>query len=125
MTFDIDGQERAGDIDAGCDQLSEQPHTNFPLNKEDVGVDFPISTAVHSEAKGGLRIYPNPSDGNITVEAGLNDIMQIYNSAGILVYHQKINFTETKLDLSYLPAGVYIINLHSGGSTFRQIFIRR
>lgn len=40
MTFDIDGQSRSGEIDAGCDQVSEELATNRPLKKPDVGVQW-------------------------------------------------------------------------------------
>ncbi|WP_066629057.1 polysaccharide lyase 6 family protein [Labilibacter marinus] len=37
---DIDGQEREGDKDAGCDELSDAPIINKPLDKSEVGPYF-------------------------------------------------------------------------------------
>jgi poly(beta-D-mannuronate) lyase len=39
---DIDGQARAGRLDSGCDQISDDPVTNRPLSASDVGTSWMV-----------------------------------------------------------------------------------
>jgi hypothetical protein len=63
----------------------------------------------------GFDIYPNPTQGNITIRfsAKSNDVksLEILNFSGqVIVKHNVENKTETiHLDLSSFPAGVYIL----------------
>ena len=63
-----------------------------------------------------LKIFPNPSNGQFYVQ--FNDSMsgekaEIYNIIGEKVYEIEIHSLLTNIDLSYLPAGLYIIELRS------------
>jgi hypothetical protein len=72
-----------------------------------------------------FAIYPNPSiNKEITVLYDLNNnstdnYLNIYNTNGSLVDTHKLNsigFTQKKISISHLNAGVYFVNLISGNS---------
>jgi len=61
-----------------------------------------------------VNIYPNPSDGSITV--GLQDIankptIEIYNVLGQSIYTASLIKPETNIDLKAQPKGVYFYNI--------------
>jgi OOP family OmpA-OmpF porin len=59
-----------------------------------------------------IKAYPNPSNGVFTIE-NTKPIKQlkIYNSFGQLVYTESPSTTKTTLDLTHLPAGMYLCNI--------------
>lgn len=63
-----------------------------------------------STGKTKLGIFPNPSSGKLSIEAGeeIGSIL-IYNSLGTLVYETSARGMHTDLDISGLPAGVYTL----------------
>jgi hypothetical protein len=60
----------------------------------------------------GIMIYPNPSQGNITIEiqaASLNELLRIYNVYGQLIQTSSLNYLKTTIDLTSLNTGVYFV----------------
>ena len=79
-----------------------------------------ISTSIVSaDFENEIKIYPNPSEGLISIDLGnLNEKeleLEIINLAGQRVFSKKIESTQSvyKTDLSNLPKGVYTLNLIS------------
>ncbi|MEO8067829.1 MAG: T9SS type A sorting domain-containing protein [Flavobacteriales bacterium] len=72
-----------------------------------------------------LRVYPNPTNGHVTVEAALpNDLvvrgelrLVLVDALGRTVRNETLGrvFTTTTLDLSALPKGVYHVHLRDDG----------
>jgi hypothetical protein len=59
-----------------------------------------------------IMIYPNPSQGNITIEiqaASLNELLRIYNVYGQLIQTSSLNYLKTTIDLTSLNTGVYFV----------------
>lgn len=83
----------------GCERFSE------PFN-------FALVSAENLKSDGWLRIFPNPTDGLITIqthEGHLITVVNIYNSVGRLVYHQPDH--HSVVDASHLPTGVYVLEV--------------
>ncbi len=78
---------------------------DFQLNDWWLGID-------EFENSDKINIYPNPSNGNITIESSsinLRDLrIEIYNEIGILVLNKELNSNNLRLDL---PNGMYFIKL--------------
>ncbi|MBK8681272.1 MAG: T9SS type A sorting domain-containing protein [Bacteroidetes bacterium] len=64
-----------------------------------------------------MQIYPNPANEYIIISGDIksNDIIKIYSADGRVVLHKKINTTNTKVDISMLPPGVYVIQISEDG----------
>jgi Secretion system C-terminal sorting domain len=73
-----------------------------------------------------ISAYPNPSSGifNIITKNNINTI-SIYNVHGALVYQSAVNDkdTNTVLDLSGQPRGIYLIKCDKGQSHYSQIIV--
>jgi len=70
-----------------------------------------------------LSIYPNPSNGFVTVETEGSNNISVYNIAGQNVYNQQIDETTT-LNLSNLEKGTYMIVVsNANGESAKQIIV--
>ena len=65
-----------------------------------------------------FKIYPNPSNGEITCVADQNlELIEVWNMEGKLIRTIQVEGKQTNLDLSQLTAGVYLIKLSTAGET--------
>lgn len=93
------------------------PYSNDNQNNgwgnEISGVNLTPSKANDSELTSAVRIYPNPSEGLVNVEAsGEPDQIKAFDLSGKLVYEQKLNADgKQQIDLRHLPNGVYLIEI--------------
>jgi len=76
-----------------------------------------VNTATKDPFIENLTVYPNPTTGQIFIEAGSNFSInyKIYNSAGLEVTKDQYRSGES-IDLSIYPSGAYIIQIHYNGS---------
>jgi hypothetical protein len=92
------------------------------LNAHDHAHDFPA----------GLTLFPNPSEGMMAVQ--LSDAAQPFRARlevfavnGQMVHKEVLAFpngtSTTELDLQKLPAGAYILNLHTGEAAASAGFV--
>ncbi|MCB9233452.1 MAG: M4 family metallopeptidase [Bacteroidia bacterium] len=91
---------------------------NFP------GFELEWSCAVSNDpeldALGGMRLYPNPSNGSVRLDFSLdqsqNYVLSVTNLLGERVFSENgyaVGIVSRKMDLSHLPAGMYLVNLES------------
>ena len=81
-----------------------------------------ITTGVEdvNVAKGSLRLYPNPANSIVTLQAWtVLDDVKIFTIDGQLVKEFDADDTKVKINVSDLPTGVYIV--HAAGTTTRLI----
>jgi PKD repeat protein len=89
------------------------------------------STALHvlpcplfvpeQKANGFLKVYPNPSDGNMVVEVSeQSGLIEVMNLVGELIYSRKITQLTESLNLQSQPDGVYLIRVSSKNSSAVQ-----
>jgi len=65
--------------------------------------------------KGSMFVYPNPTSGLIHFK-GLTDesvTVRLFNVNGVLVFAGKIYSSVESLDISFLPRGIYLINMNN------------
>jgi hypothetical protein len=65
-----------------------------------------------------LKIYPNPSNGNFSVEIKnyelcITNTVEVYNMLGQSIYKKQINNTTTEIDISNEPKGIYLYRVTS------------
>lgn len=76
------------------------------------------TTAINKLFKGDVRIYPNPSNGYLTINVSSlsgSASAEIYNIIGENVLTQKLQEQTTQLDISEFKAGVYEVRLLNRG----------
>ena len=71
-------------------------------------------------------IYPNPFTDAINVElTNIKDVtISIYNTTGQLVKNVTVNSYITKIDVSKLPQGAYLVKVNSRDNNFSQVIIK-
>lgn len=85
----------------------------------------PLDVSPINNPSANLLIYPNPSNGEITLEIeqkGENDIkIEIFNITGQLVYTETIKkqpgIVKKELNIGNLAKGLYVVNIRSGEAT--------
>jgi murein DD-endopeptidase MepM/ murein hydrolase activator NlpD len=69
-----------------------------------------------------LQIYPNPANNFISIKSTSElGLLTIYNSIGEIIYNQKINSSEQQIDLSTVPAGIYLLQSQNIFSTIIKL----
>ncbi len=74
---------------------------------------------VEDQRKHSFRVYPNPTNGHITIESGtaFSDL-NLYNQMGMLVWQQELSLPQEALliDLSSskIPVGLYFLSVGNG-----------
>ena len=58
-------------------------------------------------------VYPNPTDGNVTIEAEGMQRLTVVNELGQVVYDAEVNNDTETLDMSQYGAGVYMIRIYT------------
>ncbi len=73
--------------------------------------------------EGSIRVYPNPSAGQIRVSPEGNESIHsitIFTLGGKKVYKSEQFTSEQMLDLSHLPQGIYVLRAQSGKNILHQ-----
>ncbi|MBN9285109.1 MULTISPECIES: choice-of-anchor J domain-containing protein [unclassified Flavobacterium] len=83
------------------------------LNLDDVTVSSSLANASFTEA--AFRAYPNPVKNalNLAYNETISSV-EIYNLLGQKVLAQKVNLSETQIDMSNLSAGNYLVKVYAG-----------
>lgn len=89
--------------------------TNVALNTVEsvTGIDS-------DEAKGNLKLYPNPSTGDFIVQE--NGLLNIYNQLGEKIFTTNTE-SNTSINVSNLPKGIYFVELINEKSSLRTKLI--
>lgn len=68
-------------------------------------------------------VYPNPSNGLVTIEAEANCTLTVYNTAGQLIYNQNVD-GKTVVNMSAFPKGTYLFVLtDEAGLSKKQVIV--
>ncbi len=88
-----------------------------------------LLTTVKKESQIGIiAVYPNPSECRFTLNIpadvpGSRSQIHVYNRVGALVWQSETGHKEVSIDLSTLPAGLYIMRVINDGKVFKDRII--
>ena len=83
-----------------------------------------VSVQMQKDVKWG--VFPTNTEGVVYVTHGSKDQVdvQVFNALGAVVRVQKANSETTKIDLTALSAGIYIVQIRTGNDVFSQKIIK-
>jgi hypothetical protein len=118
-----DSSDRQTVASNGYTNLENYLNNISGLPTSPTGVTTPTRT-------GSLKVYPNPSRDNISLsfpEAGNAALLAIYSEAGAIAgtYYVPQGRQAHQLNITDLPAGVYILQYINGGTQWTSKFIKQ
>ena len=87
-----------------------------------------VAHFLHTEGIGensaSVKVYPNPTQGEITLEGeGMNHV-RIMNTYGQTVYNAEVEGDQIRIDLSHMTKGIYMMHIEAnGGQAVRKIVV--
>jgi hypothetical protein len=106
-------------------------HSDESVNQKGVNVDdFVISGVLANESfeLNNISVYPNPSNGLVTISYGTFEPtqIQVYDISGKLILtKENLNVSETNLDLSSASQGIYFIKVSSENQSVVKRLIKK
>ena len=97
--FDQDFRPIGNGIDIGADEYESSSTGNF---------------TILSESK--IKVFPNPTIGEITIHSPTKALVKIYNSKGALVEKISLLKGENRFDMSNSISGIYLLNSNLGNT---------
>ena len=73
-----------------------------------------------------VSIYPNPTSGNVRIEAHEMSRISIVNALGQVVYNKTVNGNEASVDMAQFGNGIYMVNITTAnGTTVKRIVVNK
>jgi hypothetical protein len=119
---EIDSLANAYDTDGNLLEIYSQQFASDTRSRYRFNYRQNITTGIEPDASSPIAVYPNPTDGKLTIETHLiNYTAHIYSVNGNLVG----NFADAgEIDISGLTAGMYILLIESPGQNYWEKIIK-
>jgi Secretion system C-terminal sorting domain len=105
-------------IDHSSDSLSGSVYIAFNDSASRISVisiKNPVGIPSLNKELANIKVFPNPASNFITIKSSKEiGVVIIYNSLGEIVLRNKISASESQLDISKLPSGIYTIYAQGG-----------
>lgn len=100
--------------------LYENEMTSVKMVK---GIDYQDHTSVTENQENVYNIYPNPTNGNITICGEEIDMVEVYNICGQKVMTVEANSNNVNVNMSELTTGVYMVKItdKNGNETVNKV----
>jgi hypothetical protein len=99
------------------------PGTQLSIDNNAPGCNSPEEVELHCQTLveeintgNGFTFIPNPSNDKITISSSaitVNTLLSIFNVSGEKVLERQLTDTETQIDISALPRGVYFVRVQN------------
>lgn len=87
---------------------------------------FEVQTSISEALSASAIVYPNPTNGKITIEAEDIKHIRICNMLGQCIYESKVNGGMFEYDFGRHKAGAYLIKIETeNGITTKRVFVTR
>ncbi len=99
---------------------------NIYFTKTSINTGVGIQQLINPEDKPVIKVFPNPSQGNLNIvseNTGKQKIdISIYNTEGKRVYKTDLSEGETNkiINLTFLKSGIYMLKTESEGRLLRE-----
>lgn len=104
------------------EECESEPATAY----EDENQDYIVvdATAIDESGVKGMMIYPNPTQGNLTINAEAIIRITITNALGQVIYDQEIAADNAIVNMSQYGAGVYMVRIATAtGITVERVTV--
>ena len=71
-----------------------------------------------------LKVYPNPSKGDVTIDISSNGSLSIYNLLGQLMMQLPLNIGKNYINISGLNNGVYTLQIVANEKVLNRTLIK-
>lgn len=126
--FILDASNRITGVKSFEPEFGNQLRYNFSINR---GLGFYPNTGIaNHQSVHELNVYPNPVSGQALVELiGIEDAeqLEVLNSSGQMIEQRQIsaeNYHEERIDLSELPAGIYVVKVQAKDRQYQKRIIK-
>ncbi|HOG19492.1 MAG TPA: T9SS type A sorting domain-containing protein [Salinivirgaceae bacterium] len=89
--------------------------SNNPSDSTRIVVVADYYTSINEANKTHMKMYPNPTNGELTITGGYGKTVTVFNAIGQLIYSQLLNSDQELLDLSFMKSGIYMVRLTENG----------
>ena len=97
--------------------------SNYALTSGNIDYVVVMVAAV-AENSINARIYPNPTNGNLRIEAQDLNTVEVYNLVGQKVYEENIIGDECVINMKEFGSGIYMVKIQAlNGSTTQKISV--
>ncbi|MBR0539572.1 MAG: T9SS type A sorting domain-containing protein [Bacteroidales bacterium] len=105
--------------------VSEEMTYSFVITSNRDLVAHFMHTEGIDEQTANVSLYPNPTQGEVTLEGeGLQSI-RIMNAFGQTIYNAKVEGNQVRIDLSSMAKGIYVMHIGTeNGNAVRQIVVK-
>ncbi len=101
------------------------PTRSYNSSRSNISTNNPSGITDYSAENELFSIYPNPSDGNITIEilsSNKGEEILIYNLQGQIILQQILQEEKTVINVSAFSKGIYFIEMKTGkGIAFKKL----
>ena len=105
-----------------CDSSYLQKDPNTIIS---VDVVSQITTGINeTESADQIKVYPNPTTDNITIEASQKSIIEISNMQGELLKTLAAEGNKTNIDVSAFAKGIYILKIQNADGIVFKKFVK-
>lgn len=112
-------------VHQNTNECESAPAMSFK-NEDHVDVFFYNPTSINENAIDNAIVYPNPTNGTVTINIEAMTQVTVFNTVGQVVYNQNVNTDNLTLDLSSFGNGIYniVIVAENGISTSRVSVVK-
>jgi hypothetical protein len=90
-----------------------------------VTIEDPLITSSSKQKKKSIQIFPNPTEGFLSIQTKNPSVANVFDRSGRLVLSKMLNLTIQQIDLSELANGLYTVEIIGDNETQMSKIIKK